>query len=75
MTSGELVEKLADQAVELHATGGQVVGLPWSPGDSPAHRRALILAQARVADLLLERGWRVRVALLIDPEDQPDQAA
>lgn len=80
MTS-DLVQELADH-VELLRGTGQPVGLRWEAGDSAAQRRQLIDTQGKVADLLMERGWVVRVgverpasgveifALLIDPDDQ-----
>ena len=78
-----LAEELADQTELLRGTD-QVVGLRWEQGDTMDQRRQLINMQARVADLLMKRGWIVRVAVerpavgvevyavKIDPEDQPD---
>ena len=81
-----LVDELADQAELLRGTD-QVVGLRWEQGDTMDQRRQLINMQARVADVLMERGWVVRVAVerpmpgmevyavVIFDEDQPDPEA
>lgn len=82
----DLVAELADQA-ELLRNTDQVVGLRWEAGDTLDQRRQLINTQAQVADLLMERGWVVRVAVdrprpgmevyavrILD-EDQPPEAA
>ena len=85
MTS-DLIAEVANE-VELRRGTGEVVGFRFEQGDSMDQRRMLINHQARVADVLRDRGWVVRVgverpragceifAIRILDEDQPPEAA